>query len=219
MAGIFYFFPSRHSSNEKAVNRYTFSVKKSPALFLDRDGTLIEEVPYLSSPSKTRVLSGVPEALAILQKAGFLLFVVSNQSGIARGLLDEGRLLQIQAEIDRQLGKAGACIDAYYHCPHHPAVGIPPQRRRCNCRKPQPGLLDQAASDFNVDWTRSAGIGDDLRDLQAFAARDIPAILVGTGKGRRTRQKLAESKMEPALFVGHLPESVPWLRRLLSKES
>ncbi len=218
MDGVFLFFPPSHFNNERGMNRYTFPVKKSPALFLDRDGTLIEEVPYLSQPSKTRVLSGIPEALAILQKAGFLLFVISNQSGVARGLLDEGGLLQIQAEIDRQLAKAGARIDAYYHCPHHPAVGIPPQRRRCRCRKPQPGLLDQAASDFDVDWSRSAGVGDDLRDLQAFAARDIPAVLVGTGKGRQTRQKLAESKMEPALFVGHLPEAVPWLRRLLSKE-
>ena len=117
--------------------------------------------------------------------------------------------------MDIILGKHGVHIDAYYHCPHHAVVGIPPQRRRCFCRKPRPGLLARAEQDFTIDWNKSAGVGDDLRDLQAFAARDLAAVLVGTGKGKRTRLKLAEAGMDPALFVGHLAEAAPWLCRRL----
>lgn len=182
-----------------------------PTVFLDRDGTLIKEVPYLAAAKQTQLLPGVAEALAGLHRAGAQLIVVSNQSGVARGLLDEGDLLSIQGAIDEALGKLGARIDAYYHCPHHPAVGVPPQRRRCRCRKPLPGLLERAACDFEIDWKRSAGVGDDVRDLQAFAAMELPSVLVGTGKGRRARQRLAEQGKDPDLYVGHLAEAVPWL--------
>lgn len=187
-----------------------------PTIFLDRDGTLLEEVPYLANTDQLRLLPGVPEALKGLQQAGFLLLVVSNQSGVARGLLDEGKLMKIHNKIDTELLDIGVHINGYYHCPHHPTVGIPPQRRRCACRKPHPGLLEQAAQDFKIDWAKSAGVGDSLGDLQAFAAKKLATILVGTGKGRITRQKLAEAGMEPALSVGHLAEAVPWLCRRLN---
>ncbi len=182
-----------------------------PTVFLDRDGTILREVPYLASASKAELLPGVAESLARLHRAGAQLIVVSNQSGIARGLLDEGNLLAIQKQIDSVLAKVGGRIDGYYHCPHHPAVGVPPQRRRCRCRKPLPGLMERAAQDFEIDWKRSAGIGDDVRDLQAFAAMGIPSVLVGTGKGREARQRLAEDGKDPDLYVGHLAEAVPWL--------
>jgi D-glycero-D-manno-heptose 1,7-bisphosphate phosphatase len=182
-----------------------------PTVFLDRDGTILREVPYLAAASKTEVLPGVAEALATLHRAGAQLIVVSNQSGIARGLLDEGHLLSIQERIDEALAEVGGRIDGYYHCPHHPGVGVPPQRRRCRCRKPLPGLLQRAALDFEIDWLHSAGIGDDVRDLQAFAAMKIPSVLVGTGKGRAARQRLAELSKDPDLYVGHLAEAVPWL--------
>lgn len=182
-----------------------------PTVFLDRDGTLIREVPYLASAEQAELLPGVAEALAGLHRAGAQLIVVSNQSGIARGLLDDGDLLAIQHKIDAGLEALGARIDGFYHCPHHPSVGVPPQRRRCRCRKPLPGLLERAAQDFEIDWERSAGVGDDVRDLQAFAAMKIPSVLVGTGKGRQARQKLAELGKDPDLYAGHLAEAVPWL--------
>ena len=184
-----------------------------PTVFLDRDGTLLREVPYLSSVEQTELLPGVAEALATLHQQGLLLIVVSNQSGVARGLLDVGDLHAIQEKIDQQLEPYGAKIDAYYHCPHHPAVGVSPERRRCRCRKPLPGLLDRAAEDFSIEWERSVGVGDDLRDLQAFAAKDLPSVLVGTGKGRASRQKLAELGKEPDLYCAHLAEAVPWILR------
>ena len=191
-----------------------------PTVFLDRDGTLLREVPYLDSARHAELLPGVTEALAGLHRAGVLLIVVSNQSGVARGLLDEGNLLAIQQRIDERLAAGGARIDAYYHCPHHNYVGVPPQRRRCRCRKPLPGLLERAAEDFEIDWERSAGVGDDVRDLQAFAARSLPSVLVGTGKGRATRQRLAEAGKDPDLYCAHLGEAVPWiLRRTVGKKA
>lgn len=184
-----------------------------PTVFLDRDGTLLREVPYLADVDRTELLPGAAEALGMLQRKGLQLIVVSNQSGVARGLLDEGLLVAIQERIDTLLAPSGTRLDGYYHCPHHPSVGVPPERRRCRCRKPLAGLLERAAEDFSVDWGRSVGVGDDVRDLQAFAARRLPSVLVGTGKGRPARQKLAELGKEPDLYCAHLAEAVPWILR------
>ena len=184
-----------------------------PALFLDRDGTLIREVPYLASDAEVQLLPGVAEALGVLRRAGLLILVVSNQSGIARGLLDAGDLLRIQRRIEEALAATGAAVDGWYHCPHHHGVGVPPERRRCRCRKPLSGLLDRAAEDFPVDWERSVGVGDDVRDLQAYAAKRLPSALVGTGKGREARQKLAELGKDPDLYCAHLAEAIPWILR------
>lgn len=184
-----------------------------PTVFLDRDGTLLREVPYLADPQRTELLPGVAEALGMLQRKGLQLIVVSNQSGVARGLLDEGLLVAIQERIDTLLAPSGTRLDGYYHCPHHSSVGVPPERRRCRCRKPLAGLLERAAEDFAIDWDRSVGVGDDVRDLQAFAARRLPSVLVGTGKGRSARQKLAELGKEPDLYCAHLAEAVPWILR------
>jgi D-glycero-D-manno-heptose 1,7-bisphosphate phosphatase len=194
-------------------------VSGQPTVFLDRDGTILREVPYLDTPKRAELLPGVAEALATLHRAGVLLVVVTNQSGVARGLLDEGVLLAIHQKIDAELAAHGARIDAYYHCPHHTVVGIPPHRRRCRCRKPLPGLLERAAEDFDIDLSRSAGVGDDLRDLQAFAALGLPSVLVGTGKGRASRQKLAEGGKEADLYCAHLGEAVPWLLRSTAQKN
>jgi len=188
-------------------------VEPRPALFLDRDGTLIREVPYISSAHQVQILPGVAEALGVLKKAGLLVIVISNQSGIARGLLDGGNLLRIQRLIGEELARTGAAVDGWYHCPHHPSVGVAPERRRCRCRKPLPGLLERAAEDFELDWERSVGVGDDVRDLQAYAAKRMPSVLVGTGKGRDARQRLAELGKDPDLYCAHLAEAIPWILR------
>ncbi len=195
-----------------------FMVGKA-AVFLDRDGTLIAEDPYLSDPSRVRLLPGVGESLATLRKAGILLLVVSNQSGIARGLLDEGHLVAIQQRIQDLLAPYFAQVDAWYHCPHHNHVGTPPERRRCQCRKPLPGLLHRAAEDFDIDFTRSVGVGDDVRDLQAFAALDLRTVLVGTGKGARSRQRFAELGQEPDLACAHLGEATSWILRQCTEKA
>ena len=182
-----------------------------PTVFLDRDGTILKEVPYLADLDRVQLLPGVGQALSIFKKHEIQTIVVSNQSGVARGLLDEGKLWQIHTKIDEELATYGAHIDAYYHCPHHSEVGVPPDRRRCKCRKPRGGMLDTAAEDFEIDWQKSVGIGDDIRDLQAFASKAIPSVLVGTGKGREMRAKLAQIGKEPDLYCAHLAEAIPWV--------
>ena len=115
------------------------------AIFLDRDGTINVEVNYLSRPEDVQLLPGVGQAMARLRAAGYQLVVITNQSAVARGMITEADLADIHRELQRQLGDAGAEVDGIYYCPHHPEHGNPPYRRDCTCRKPAPGLLQQAA--------------------------------------------------------------------------
>lgn len=141
------------------------------AAFLDRDGTLIEDVDYLTEIARIRILPGAAETVRLLNTARVPVIVVTNQAGVARGYLTERKLLVIhQAFLDR-FAAAGARIDAIYYCPHHPELGVPPYRRSCGCRKPAPGMLARAARDFGVDLAASMMVGDSPRDAGAgFAA-------------------------------------------------
>jgi D-glycero-D-manno-heptose 1,7-bisphosphate phosphatase len=144
-----------------------------PAVFLDRDGTLIEEIGFASRPEQIRILGGVAQALRELADAGYRLIVVTNQSGIARGFLTEEDLERFHDALDRQLHLLGAAVDAYYACPHHPDPGgmaRPDLAVECECRKPKPGLILRAAEDFGVDLKASWTVGDTWRDVAAGAA-------------------------------------------------
>ena len=153
-----------------------------PAVFLDRDGTLNVEVDYLSDPADLQLLPGAGAAVARLNREGWLAVVVTNQSGVARGMLSEERLAEIHAELARQLKPFDAHLDGVYHCPHHPEIGEHPYRRVCECRKPLPGLLRDASRELDIDLSRSWIVGDSRRDLEAGAALGLPGILVTTGK-------------------------------------
>jgi D-glycero-D-manno-heptose 1,7-bisphosphate phosphatase len=149
-----------------------------PAVFLDRDGTLIEEVGHLGDPDGVVVLPGVPQTLRRLADAGFALVVISNQGGVARGFFTED---DVRAVCDRTAGllaSEGATIDAWYHCPHHPDFGEP-----CECRKPAPGMLLRAAREHELDLGSSWMVGDHLVDVQAGAAAGARPIKVLTGHG------------------------------------
>lgn len=146
----------------------------SPAVFFDRDGTLMEEVHYCGDPAQVRVYAGVSEGLRQLRDAGFRTFVVSNQSGIGRGLITEGQYRAVQAELLAQIGEG--LIDASYFCPDAP--GTPSSRR-----KPEPGMLLEAAADFDVDMTRSYMIGDKAADVECGQRAGTKTILVLTGYG------------------------------------
>jgi D-glycero-D-manno-heptose 1,7-bisphosphate phosphatase len=156
---------------------------RRPAAFLDRDGTLIEEVDYLTRVEQLRVLPGVPEALVALQRAGYVRVLVSNQSGVARGLLDEPQLERIHAELLARLRAAGADLELILYCPHLPGALIAAYDRTCDCRKPEPGLLLEAARRLPIDLARSIAFGDSLRDLDAAARVGARGVLVRTGKG------------------------------------
>lgn len=146
----------------------------APAVFFDRDGTLMEEVHYCGDPAKVRVYPGVPAGLRRLKDAGFRTFIVSNQSGIGRGLITEAQYRAVQAELIRQIG-AGS-IDASYFCPDAPGVA---SRRR----KPEPGMLLEAAAEFDVDLAGSYMIGDKAADVECGRRADVKTILVMTGYG------------------------------------
>jgi D-glycero-D-manno-heptose 1,7-bisphosphate phosphatase len=154
------------------------------AVFLDRDGTLIEEVHYLARPDQVRLIPGAAEAVRKLNQAGVLVVVVTNQAGVARGYFPESAISDVHVHLSHLLGEYGAHIDAYLYCPHHPTEGIGKYRVACDCRKPQPGLLLTAARELDIDLSRSWMIGDKPCDAEAGAAAGCRTILVRTGHGR-----------------------------------
>lgn len=155
------------------------------AVFLDRDGTLITETGYLTDPAGWTFVPGAPGAVARLNAAGIPVALVTNQSAIARGLLDEDGLRRIHAAIAAGLEAAGAHVDLILHCPFHPEFGGDRWDRYAGWRKPLPGMLIEAARRFGVDPATAATVGDSDRDLRAGEACGARAILVETGKGRR----------------------------------
>jgi D-glycero-D-manno-heptose 1,7-bisphosphate phosphatase len=149
-----------------------------PAVFLDRDGTLIEDRHYLRDPTGVQLLPGAAEAVRRLNAAGRVVVVVTNQSGIARGLLTEADYAATSRRLAELLAAGGAQLDAQYHCPHHPDLS-----GACECRKPGTLLYRRAAADFGLDLGRSWWIGDRLRDVAAAGALGGRGLLVRTGRG------------------------------------
>ena len=146
------------------------------AVFLDRDGTLIDDVSYLRDPAQVRLLPGAAEAVGRLNRAGILAIVVTNQSGIARGLLTLDEYARTERRVDELLADHGARLDAHYFCPHLPEIDGP-----CECRKPGPLLYQQAAARFGIDLAGSWWVGDRSRDVEAAPSLGGRGILVETG--------------------------------------
>lgn len=147
------------------------------AIFLDQDGTLIEDAGYINNPNQVKLLEGVPEALIELRKLGYLLVVVSNQSGIARGIVTERVLGQVHDRLKELLAQKGTFIDRIYYCPYHPEAAIARYRKESNLRKPQPGMLLAAAKDMDIDLVQSWLIGDAGRDIEAGSRAGCKTIL------------------------------------------
>lgn len=169
---------------------------RRPAAFLDRDGTLIHDAHYLRDPALVRVIDGVPAELRRLADAGYALIVVTNQSGIARGLLSEDDYRSVSAKLDALLAEDGIVLDATYYCPHEPGLSGP-----CECRKPGTLLYRRAIERFNLDATSSVFIGDRWRDLAPSQTLGGRAILVpspNTPPEDRDRA-LAEAQLAPTM--------------------
>lgn len=154
------------------------------AVFLDRDGTLVEPRHYPSRPEHLVLFDGILPGLRALQSAGFRLVVVTNQSGIARGLFSEDDLALMHASLCRSLENGGVSLDAIYYCPHHVDGSIPHLAVDCDCRKPRPGMLRQAASDLDLDLGRSWFLGDILDDVEAGNRAGARTVLVDLGTER-----------------------------------
>lgn len=185
--------PNRYAAVVRDVRsgRVTRSSLDHPqkAVFLDRDGTLNVEVNRVSTPSALQLIDGVGQAVRRLNGSEFRSIVVTNQPVLARGDCDKVALNQIHAKLDTLLGREGAYLDALYYCPHHPDRGfageVPELKIECGCRKPQPGMLLAAQTDFNIDFSRSWMIGDSTVDILTAARLGIRSILLTTGQAGR----------------------------------
>jgi D-glycero-D-manno-heptose 1,7-bisphosphate phosphatase len=170
-----------------------------PAVFLDRDGTLIREVHYLSRLADLEILPGVPEALRRLGQAGYLRLVLTNQSGVARGYFDLDFVQQTHCELRRRLRAAGTDLEGFYVCPHHPDHTAP-----CRCRKPEPGLALRAAREWGVDLAAAWVVGDRPADVELGRNAGCRSILVRTGYGRQSEGDPALAATPPDLVADDL---------------
>ena len=157
---------------------------KRGAVFLDRDGTINEQMGYINQLSRFQLLPGVGQAINRLNQAGWPVVVVSNQSGVARGYFPADLVEKVHGYMVELLARDGARLDGVYYCPHHPRAELDSYRKECNCRKPRTGLFEQAASDLNLDLAKSYVIGDRSSDLKAGRNIGATSILVLTGYGR-----------------------------------
>ncbi len=180
-------------------------LKKNKACFLDRDGVLIEEGNYISSPSDVSIFHETIQALKILRKNGFKIIVITNQGGVAKGYYKEKSILDVHREIDRQLATAKLKIDKYYYCPHHPEGTVKKYSIACRCRKPAPGLIFNAAKDFDIDLSKSFLIGDKISDIEAAQNAGCSAILVKTGHGQ---EHIGEAETKNIIMTKNILEAV-----------
>jgi len=180
-------------------------------VFLDRDGTINEEVNYLSHPEQLRLIAGAAEAIQSLNQAGFKVVVVTNQAGVARGYFSEQTVREIHAVLEKMLGAHEARVDAIYFCPHHPAAGIGVYRQDCNCRKPKPGMLEKAAAELNIDLRESFVVGDKISDLEAGLAVGCRNILVHTGYGQESENEFSGAAWQPEYVADDLLEAARWI--------
>jgi D-glycero-D-manno-heptose 1,7-bisphosphate phosphatase len=191
-----------------------------PAVFVDRDGCLIEEMGYLNHPSRVRILPRTAAAVSRLNAAGVPAIMATNQAGIARGYFSAETLREVNAEVERQLQREGARLDAMYVCTHHPTAGAPPYRLECECRKPKPGLLRLAAAEHGLDLTRSVMVGDKPSDVAAGQAAGAAGVLVLTGYGRGEWEYLRrEWTVKPDHVAEDLLDAVEWALGRLAAET
>jgi D-glycero-D-manno-heptose 1,7-bisphosphate phosphatase len=154
-----------------------------PAVFLDRDGTLIEEVGYLDRIERVVLYPWSIDAIRVLNRAGLRVIVITNQSGVARGYFTEAVVDQLHSHISALIARGGARIDAYYYCPHHPDGSVEQYKLRCDCRKPGRGLVDRAARELGIDPSASYVVGDRWLDVRLARSVGARGVLVRTGYG------------------------------------
>ena len=180
-----------------------------PAVFIDRDGTISEEVGYVNHPSRYRVFPYSAEAIKYLNDHEWLAIVVTNQAGVARGYFAEDVIVSVHERLNRELEEQQAHLDAIYYCSHHPTVGEPPYRADCDCRKPKPGLITRATADFEVDLSRSWMVGDRYSDVVMARNAGVRSafVLSGYGRGEWEYQRSGWT-LQPDLVCEDLLEAV-----------
>jgi D-glycero-D-manno-heptose 1,7-bisphosphate phosphatase len=182
----------------------------SAAVFLDRDGTLIEEVGYLDRPERVALYPFATDAIRALNRAGVPIVMVTNQSGVARGFFDETVVEAVHRHIADLLARGGAHIDAYYYCPHHPDGRVAEYAVRCECRKPGRALVDRAARELGIDPARSFTVGDRWVDVGLARTIGGRGVLVRTGYGAGEEFKRPDGLTADAV-VNNLVEAASWI--------
>jgi len=174
------------------------------AVFLDRDGTVVEEVGYLHDPQQVVLIGGAAEAIRLLNKAAVPVVLVVNQAGIGRGYYTEDQMWETQRALEAQLAAAGSRLDGFYFCPHHPDSS-------CGCRKPKPGMLLRAAVELGIDLRRSFVVGDKLSDLQSGRRAGCRDVLVETGYGQEAQEACRAGGFCPDHVSQDLLDAVRWI--------
>lgn len=181
-------------------------------VILDRDGTLIEEVGYLDRLDRLQFYPYSVDAVRLLNRAGFKVAIATNQSGVARGIVEESFISEAHQHIAEYLAAGGARVDGFYYCPHHPDAARHEYAQSCDCRKPLPGMLRRAAADLGLDLATSFVVGDRWNDIEAGEAVGARTVLVRTGYGRISEARGSTQKL-PAVFADNLMEAVSWILR------
>jgi D-glycero-D-manno-heptose 1,7-bisphosphate phosphatase len=182
------------------------------AVFLDRDGTINEEMGYVNHIERFHLLPRVGQAIRLLNQHKWKVVVITNQSGVARGYFPESLVHQVHQKMQDLLKGEGAYLDGIYYCPHHPDVGIPPYRQKCRCRKPATGLIDDAVKELDLDCLQSYAIGDRGLDIEFARQVGSKAILVLTGYGKGEWEYFGDHwKVKPDYVAKDLLEAVRWI--------
>jgi len=192
-------------------------MKKNAAVFLDRDGTINEEVGYMDSIDKLKLFANTAEAIRLINESGMKAVVMTNQSGVAKGYFTEEFVRTVHERIQEMLRERGAFIDAFYYCPHHQTEGIGVYLQSCACRKPAAGMLIEASKELDIDLPRSYTVGDMLKDIQVARTVGAKGILVKTGYGLNTIEKdLASDSSEicqPSYIAEDILDAVKWIMK------
>jgi histidinol-phosphate phosphatase family protein len=202
------------------AKRYPYVAKKknrtaenNRAVFLDRDGTIVEERGYISDPDKIMLEPNTIPALKLFKRFGFRLIITTNQSGIARKIFNKGRLYEVHKKLETLLTLNGIHLDAIYYCPHRP-------EEKCRCRKPKIGMALGAKRKFNIDLKNSFSIGDKLSDVQFAKNFGGKGILVLTGFGKKERLRIKDEKLEikPDFIADDIYDAAKWVADNVSKK-
>lgn len=190
-------------------NENSLALKK--AVFIDRDGTLIEHIELMRRIEDIRFFPEAESAVKTLNQLGYLVVIITNQPVVARGLIDEKGIDEIHAVLIERLNEKGAKIDAVYFCPHHPEADVPRYRLNCDCRKPEPGLIIQAIKEHGIDSKKSYIIGDGIIDMVAGKRVGLKTILVKTGPGHSLDKKFPDTA--PDFKAKNLTEAVEFIHQ------